>query len=84
VVVVAETLRCSGLQQIWGGGGILDFTMRTHGKEYNKIINTTSSIKVLKISPSRLGSKGGFQGTVSQLNAIPPSRKASFVSGRMG
>ena len=83
MVVVAETLRCSGLQQIWGGG-ILDFTMRTHGKEYNKIINTTFSINVLKISPSRLGSKGGFQGTVSQLNAIPPSRKASFVSGHMG
>jgi hypothetical protein len=34
--------------------------MKTHGKEYIKIINSTSSIKVLKISPSRPGSKGGF------------------------
>jgi len=66
------------------GEEMLDFTMKTHGKEHIKIINSTSSIEVLKISPSGPGSNGGFQGTVSQLNAIPPSRKASFLSGRMG
>jgi hypothetical protein len=42
------------------GGEMLDFTMKIHGKEHIKIIKSTSSIEVLKISPSRPGSNGGF------------------------
>jgi hypothetical protein len=43
------------------GGEMLDFTMRTHGKEHVKIIKSTSSIEVLKISPSRPGNNGDFR-----------------------